>query len=208
MRFSLIPREMKFFDMFDETVAIVSRSANKLLDLVTHFDRLDERSDDLKREEFSCDEVVRRIFTALDLTFITPFDREDIHALANSLDDILDNMEETAYRFVEFRIDRPPSEMIKMATLIRDCCVRIEEAVKLCRNLSNAPQIQKNIEEVTRLENEGDALYRSCDSALFASPPDVLTLIKVRELYGWLEETVDACKDTAQVIAHIVVKGA
>lgn len=208
MRFSLIPREMKFFDMFDETVAIVSRSANKLLELVSQFDRLEERSEDIKREEHACDKVVRSIFVALDTTFITPFDREDIHALANSLDDILDNLEETAYRFVEFRIDKPPSEAVHMARIIRDCCEHVEQAVKLCRNLHNAPEIQKHLEAITRLENEADELYRSSDSALFASPPDVLLLIKVRELYVWLEETVDACKDTAQVISGIVVKGA
>ena len=208
MRFSLIPREMKFFDMFDETVAIVSRSANKLFDLVSQFDRLEERSEDLKREEYACDKEVRKIFIALDTTFITPFDREDIHALANSLDDILDNMEETAYRFVEFRIDKPPGVAVDMARIIRDCCTHVEQAVRLCRSLSNAVEIQKHLEEISRLENEADELYRSSDSALFASPPDVLHLIKLRELYVWLEETVDACKDTAQVISGIVVKGA
>jgi predicted phosphate transport protein (TIGR00153 family) len=208
MRFSLIPREMKFFDMFNEAVAILSRSANKLLELVSQFDRLVERSDDLKQEERACDEVVRRIFTSLDLTFITPIDREDIHALANSLDDIMDNVEETAYRFVEFRIEKPPSQTIIMARIVRDCCDHMEQAVRLCRDMGNAPQIQQHLEEITRLENEADIIYRSCDSALFASPPDVLQLIKVRELYAWLEETVDACKDASQVIAGIIVKGA
>src|SRR5437762_13991532 len=96
MRFSLIPREMKFFDMFDEAAAIISRAAGKFLDMVTEFDRLIARSNDLKLEEHACDEVVGRIISSLDQSFITPFDREDIHTLAASLDDILDNMEETA----------------------------------------------------------------------------------------------------------------
>src|SRR4051812_11589236 len=101
MRFSLIPREMKFFDLFEEVLTIVNRSAGKLYELISQFDRLVERSDDLKREESACDEVVRRILIALDTTFITPFDREDIYALARSIDDILDHIEETAYRFAE-----------------------------------------------------------------------------------------------------------
>ncbi len=207
MRFSLLPREMKFFDMFDEAAVILSRSATKFHTLVAEFDRLEERSDDLTREERACDEVVRRIIVALDLTFITPFDREDIHALATSIDDILDNLEETAYRFAEFRIDRPTTQMVEMARIIRDCASNVEQSLKLCRDLRNASQIQKYLEQITRLENEADSIYRSSDSALFANPPDVLHLIKLRELYSWLEETVDACKDVAQVIANIIIKG-
>src|SRR5262249_12519380 len=89
MRFNLMPREVKFFDMFDEAVALISRAADKLLALVTHFDRLSERSVQLKQDEHACDEIIRTILTALDKTFITPFEREDIHTLARSLDDIL-----------------------------------------------------------------------------------------------------------------------
>jgi len=97
MRFSLIPREEKFFDMFEEAFTIVNRSACKFLTLVTQFDRLQERSNELKEEENACDQVVKRIIVALDRTFVTPLDREDIHTLATRLDDILDNIEETAW---------------------------------------------------------------------------------------------------------------
>jgi len=207
MRFSLIPREMKFFDLFEEAIAITNRSSGKLYDLVSKFDRLVERSDDLKREEHACDAVVRRILEALDLTFITPFDREDIYALARSIDDILDHIEETSYRFTEFRLEKPPEQTVVMARIIRDCCGHLEQAVKLCRDLRNAPKIQKLLEEITLLENEGDSVYRASDSALFASPPPILELIKTRELYAYLEECIDACKDASTVIAGIVIKG-
>ena len=93
MRFSLMPREEKFFDLFDEAAIIISRASGKFLDMVTVFDRLPARSNELKLEERSCDEVVGRIIKALDRSFITPFDREDIHTLAAKLDDIMDNME-------------------------------------------------------------------------------------------------------------------
>jgi len=208
MRFSLVPREMKFFDLFDETVAILSRAAGKFVALVTEFDRLAERGQELKQEEHACDEIVRRIITALDRTFITPFDREDIHALATSLDDIMDNMEETAYRVVEFRIDKPTPEAVTLARIIQQCCTHIEQSVRLCRNLKNVETIQGHLQEITRLENDGDNIYRDSDSALFANPPDLLQFIKLRELYAWLEETVDACKDAALVITTIIVKGA
>src|SRR5262249_53717212 len=139
--------------------------------------------------------------------FITPFDREDIHTLATSIDDILDNMEETAHRFAVFRIDKPTPETVNLAKIIQECCLHLEGAIRQCRGMKNVAAIQAHLKEVGRLENEADRIYRETDSALFANPPDIMLLIKWRELYAWLEETVDACKDTAQVISEIVIKG-
>src|SRR5262249_2908747 len=148
-----------------------------------------------------------RIIKALDRSFITPFDREDIHALATRMDDVLDNMEETSHRLLVFRIERPTPPASALARIIQECCVHIERAVGLCRSMKNVEEIQEHLREIGRLENEADKIYRDSDSALFADPPDILLLIKWRELYGWLEETVDACKDVAQVISEIVIKG-
>jgi len=207
MRF-LLPREAKFFDMFDEAAAIISRAAAKFLGLTTEFNNLEERSRELKQEETLLDEVVGRIIQALDTTFITPFDREDIHTLATSIDDVLDNMEETAYRFVSFRIGRPTPEAVVLARIIKECCDHLEHAIRACRTLQKPEEIQANLREITRLENEADKLYRDTDGAMFANgAADILTLIKWRELYGWLEETVDACKAAAQVISEILIKG-
>ena len=207
MRFSLIPREMKFFDLFDEVSTILTRASGKFLAMVTEWNRLSERSYELRQEEHACDEVVGRIIKALDRSFITPFDREDIHTLAALLDDVLDNMEETAHRFIVFRIDQPTSAAVVLARIIQDCCVHLAAAIQLSRNLKNVEEIQNHLREIGRLENEADIVYRDTDSAMFANPPEILLLIKWRELYGWLEETVDACKDVAQVIAEIVIKG-
>ena len=207
MRFSFMPREVKFFDMFDEVAALLNQASKKFLEMVTVFDRLPERAADLRKEERSCDAVVERIIKALDQSFITPFDREDIHSLATRLDDVMDNMEETSHRFDVFRIDRPPPAAVQMARIIHDCCVHLEQAVGLCRTMKDVEAIQAHIREVTRLENEADRIYRESDAALFADPPDILLLIKLRELYGWLEETVDACKDASLIISEIVIKG-
>jgi uncharacterized protein Yka (UPF0111/DUF47 family) len=207
MRFSLIPREMKFFDMFDEAAALLTRAADKFLTMVTQFDRLAERSNDLKQDERALDAVVERIISALDQSFITPFDREDIHTLATALDDVLDNMEETAHRFRSFRIEKPTPPAIQMARIIHECCTHLEQAIKLCRTMKKVESIQEHLREIGRLENEADEIYRDSDGALFANPPEILLLIKWRELYGWLEETVDACKDVAMTISEIVIKG-
>jgi len=207
--FSLIPREKRFFDMFDETTAHLTKAAGKFLDMVTTFDNPTVRSAEMKVEEEALDDLVRRIIEALDQTFITPIDREDIHKLATSLDDILDNMEETAHRLQVFRIGRPTPEAIELARIIQQCCIHLEHAVRLCRDLRRPEEIQSRLKEVGLLENEADRLYRKVDAELFAQNGgvDILTLIKWRELYAWLEETVDACKDTANVISEIVIKG-
>jgi len=207
MRFNLLPRELKFYDMFDEAGALLSRASDKFLDMVTKFDRLQERSDELKAEEHAADDIVGRVIRALDRSFITPFDREDIHVLATKLDDVLDNMEETAHRFLVFRIERPTAAAVAMARIIQECCRHLEQLLRLTRTMKQVDQMQHHLREITRLENEADRIYRDSDSALFANPPDILLLIKWRELYGWLEETVDACKSASQVISEIMVKG-
>jgi uncharacterized protein Yka (UPF0111/DUF47 family) len=122
------------------------------------------------------------------------------------LDDVLDNMEETAHRFEVFRIDKPSSEATVLARIIQDCCKHLAEAIRLLRSMKNVEEIQGHLREIGRLENEGDRIYRDIDGDLFANPPDILLLIKWRELYGWMEETIDACKDVAMIISEIVIK--
>jgi uncharacterized protein Yka (UPF0111/DUF47 family) len=116
-------------------------------------------------------------------------------------------MEETAHRFVTFRIEKPTPAAEAMARIIHESCKHATEALALCRTLKDVEAIQGRIREVTRLENEADGIYRESDGALFANPPDILLLIKWRELYSWLEETVDACKHLALAISEVVIKG-
>ena len=210
MRFSLIPREMRFFDMFDDVTAHLTQGGVKFFEMVEKFDRLAERGKELKQEEETCDEIVGKIIRALDRTFITPFDREDIHTLATLLDDVLDNMEETAHRFEVFRIDRPTPDAVELARAIKDSCGHLEQAVRLLRDLRQSGEIQKHLKEISRLENVADDLYRKADAELFATAngsDDILRLIKWRELYAWMEETVDAAKEAAHIVSEIVIKG-
>jgi uncharacterized protein Yka (UPF0111/DUF47 family) len=220
MRFSLLPREMKFFDMFDEFGATITSAGKKFHEMVTTFDRLEIRSHELKRDEDACDASVEKIIKALDRTFITPFDREDIHTLATSIDDIMDNMEKTSYRLDVFKIDKPTPEAVELSRIIKECCGRVEQALRLLRDMRNSEKIHTLLREIGQLENDADKVYRKADAALFAhlvatngngahpiSTIDVLSLIKWREIYAWLEETVDACKYVANVISEIVIKG-
>src|ERR1022692_2608856 len=135
MRFSLIPRELKFFDMFDEFAVTLTHAAGRFHEMVTVFDKLDIRSHELKRDEDACDASVEKIIKALDRTFITPIDREDIHTLATSLDDIMDNMEKTSYRLEVFRIDKPTPEAVELARIVKESCLHLEAAIKLMRDM-------------------------------------------------------------------------
>lgn len=204
----LMPREEKFFDLFDEGAEILVQAAGKFLEMMRSYDRVSERSEELKEAEHACDLLVERIFRALDRSFVTPMDREDIHALATSLDNVLDNMEETAYRLETYRLERPTPEQVEIAEIVKESCTHVAQAIKLCRKMKDLHQLEIILREIGRLENKADIIYRDAEAKLFGHPPDLLTLIKTHELDGWLEETVDACREVAQVISRIVVKGA
>src|SRR5438045_5780649 len=133
---------MKCVDLSDEVSATLTRASGRFLAMVTESNRLPERSYEMRQEEHACDEVVGRIIKALDRSFITPFDREDIHTLAALLDDILDNMEETAHRFVVFRIQQPTPEAVVMARITQDCCTHLAGALQSLRSLKNVEEIQ------------------------------------------------------------------
>ena len=209
MKFKLVPTDDKFFDLFCEVAENAAQSARGLQDLLQHFDDLPERHQRIIECEQRGDALTDQILSRLNTTFITPFDREDIHNLATSLDDIMDSLEETAHRFEVFRIEAPTRASIQLASIISEACQHLEHAIRLLRNMNKPEDIHAHILEVSRLENEADRLYREVDAALFdnTTPQDVLTLIKWRELYGWLEETVDSCKDVANHISEIVIKG-
>ncbi len=202
-----IPRDQKFFDMFDEVGELIARGGTVLADLVEKFDHLERRAVDLKELEHECDLTVERILVALGRTFLTPLDREDIHALATSLDTVLDNIEETAYRLVSFRIERPTPEAIRLGLIVQKSCEHVQRAVQLCRRQISSEEMSRVLREISRLENEADDISRNTEADLFENPPEIMTFIKWKELYGWFENSVDACRGVAHVINEIVVKG-
>jgi uncharacterized protein len=206
MRFSLIPREHKFFDQFDDVTKIIVTAAQTFAELVEHFDYRERRMNELRELEHKCDVAVGGILTSLGRTFITPFDREDIHTLATSLDDVLDNLEEAAFRLTAFRIDKPTPEAVTMALIIQQACNHVQQAVHMCRRQIGSEEMAGELREISRLENAADEVFRNVEADMFANPPEIMTFIKQREVYAWLENTVDACRDVAHVINEIAVK--
>jgi predicted phosphate transport protein (TIGR00153 family) len=207
MRFSWLPRELKFFDMFDEVTAIIGQAAKVFCELVEHFDHRERRMNDMRELEHACDMAVEKILTSLGRTFITPFDREDIHSLATSLDDVVDNMEDAAFRLTAFRIERPTAQAVTMALIVQQITGYVQRAVSLCRGQLGSEEMARVLREISRLENDADEVYRDVEEELFASPPEIMTFIKQREFFAAMENTVDACRDVGHVINEIVVKG-
>ena len=147
--------------------------------------------------------ITHQIFDRLRATFITPFDPEDIQSLATSLDDVLDSMEDAAFRIVAYRIDPIPKPAVELAEMISSSCQAIARAL---RGLHDKGEVMEACIEVNRLEDEADAIERCMLIDLFSSPGDAITIIKLKDLYEALEQTTDRCEDVADVIQNIAVK--
>ena len=201
--FSLFPREEDFFVLFRKQAALLRVGCDQLLEMVTSFDRLEERAKQLKDTEHQADVVTHEIFERLNRTFITPLEREDIHQLASNLDDVLDAVEAIGARLFLFQVGRPSSEALRMATILTECAAQIEQAVDNLKQMNNLISFTM---EINRLENEADGISRQVTADLFSGKHDLLDVMRWKEIYGRLEGAADKCEDVANAIESIVVK--
>ncbi len=201
--FSLFPKEEDFFLLFRKQAALVREACDQLHEMMEKFDRLEERTKALKDTEHRADLVTHEIFERLNRTFITPLEREDIHALASGLDDVIDAAEAIASRLVLFNIAGPTPEAIKMTAILRDCGRQIEQAVD---NLKNMQNLMSFTIEINRLENEADGISRQVVADLFSGRHEILDVMRWKEIYGRLESASDQCEDVANAIESIVLK--
>jgi uncharacterized protein len=203
--FRLIPREERFFDLFVEDAANILDGARQLESMLRSFDNPDKSAKKIRETEHKGDEISHDIGRRLEATFVTPFDREEIHYLISNLDDILDLVEEVADTFVLYRIDSPTKTSVKQAALVVQACDTLHQALSNLRGFKN---LDKYIIEVHRIENEGDRLSRSAIAGLFDDGTKTIEVLKWKEIYTLLEETIDKCDDVAKQIERIVVKHA
>ena len=203
MRFSLAPREERFFEMFDTSVDVVLRGARLFNDLLQDFSDVERKAKALKEVELEGDQNTHRVMEALNRSFVTPIDRDDIHALNAGLDDVLDYMEALASRLLLFKIQEITPEMKEFGKLLLMATEQIAEAV---HNLRHIDRLLPFCKEIKNLENLGDDLSRKVISDLFENEKDPIQLIKLKELYGRMESTMDKCEDLANTIESIVIK--
>jgi uncharacterized protein len=204
-KFRLIPREESFYDLFVQDAEVMVQAAEVLQDIVTTFEDVGAKARHLHDLEHEMDEVTHEIMRRLNTTFVTPIDREDIHELATSLDDVLDHLDAAADLLVLHRIEQPLPEMKAQAELLLRAAKSTEEAM---RKLPAFDTLSPYWVEINRLENEGDRVYRQGIADLFSGDYKAMDVLKWRDIIDELEAAMDVLEDVANTLEGIALKQA
>lgn len=201
----ILPRDEKFYDLFTELAKRLTASAGILRELFQNPGQLDAKVTAIKGLEHEADRLTHDIIDRIDRTFVTPFDREDIHQLASELDEVVDFIDGTARRAQIFRVQRIRQPAIVLAEVLSRAAGAVEEGV---RDMKNAKHVYAVSEKLKVLEEEGDAVYHDAMGKLFAEGGDALEVIKWKDLYDKLEDALDQCEDVGNVLQSIALKNA
>ena len=203
----LIPKEKRFFDLLDNQAAHMVKGAELLVEGLERWENPADLRKRLKDVEHEGDGLTHDLFEQINTTFITPMDREDIAALASSLDDVLDFTYATANHMVLYDLREVPPPLLETARLLRDQTKHLAAAVGALRNLKDRATIQRHLIEVNKLENAADEVTNAAIAGLFrTAEKDVLYIIKMKDIYNYIETATDKGEDCANVIGDIVVK--
>jgi len=202
----LIPREEKFYRFFQRQAELNVEAASLLCDAIKQDpERVQATVERIRDLEHDGDAVIQEVFRLLRKTFITPLDPEDIHRLAERQDDLLDDIEECAFRLAAYRLAVIPDAVASTANIVREACGRLAAAVEA---LERGRPVDQHTDHVKRLEEQADRDLRAAELALFAAETDPISLFKQKELMEWMEAIADRCEDVADVVENIVVKNA
>ena len=202
--FRLLPKEEKYFELFNRQAGFVVEAARQLSSLFEDFGNREGYVKQIKAIETACDDVTHEIIKKLNQTFITPIDREDIHALAGGLDDIVDAIEYTALRVILYRIEGPTDHARNMTDVLLRLSAELEKGVKALE--TDGQRAMQSCIAIHTLESEGDGYHHEAIDSLFAGEQNALTIIKYKELYEKLERAIDRCEDVANTLEAIVLK--
>ena len=200
----IIPQDKGFYDLLSKESATVLKGAIKLEDAVKSFDNMEERRKEFKDIEHNGDEIVHDIYERVNRSFITPIDQEDLTRLASGYDDVLDFMYLVMNRLVLFEIKAPTQTMMEFAGIVRESVEQLHSAFGSLNNL-NPTTIDRACIEVDRLENEADVLLNDSVATLFKSQ-DVISILKLKEIYEHLETITDRCEGVSFIIRDILIK--
>jgi len=207
----LMPREGRFFSLFDQHAKLIVEGAVALADVLRHYEDLKDRTHGIKLiedAEHAADRITHDTVQLLHTTFVTPFDRDDIHRLISRMDDVLDLIQDTGESLVLYDIQRITNEARQLSELLLRCAERVQSAVGLMASMADAPAILKICQEIDHLESEADKVMRQAISDLFRNEQDVRQLIKLKAVYEALESATDKCQDVANVIESVVLENA
>ncbi len=201
----LIPRDEKFYDMFREQAENIHEAAQKLVKLFDDFRDVEKTVTEIKFVEHKGDQLIHVLMTKLNKTFITPFDREDIHSLGSALDDVLDLIDSVASRIPIYKITAITPGARQLAKVILHGSEIIVRAVS---QLNKPENILEYCNQLTQLEKDADRIKGECIARLFENTTDPFEVIKWKEIYEVLESTTDRCEDVADVLEAVVLKAA
>jgi predicted phosphate transport protein (TIGR00153 family) len=203
----IFPKEIDFFEIFDKAASNLTKATSLLVSLMENFDNLEARAKEIYEVEQDGDMLTHDIMKKLNRTFITPIDREDIHALASRMDDILDLVWGGVDRMIVFKIAEPTPQAVELAKDLHQTTEVLQKTIKELR-AKNYSHVQEHCIEINRLENRIDRIFRDALGKLFDDMKDPLLIIKWKEIYEHLEDASDRCEDVANVLESIVLKNA
>ncbi len=195
-----------FYELFDEFIHKITGVAEAFSDLVHHYDGVADKVAHMKVMETDCDMQAHKILKKMNESDNLPFDKEDMYALTRDMDDIVDFIEEASSRFVIFDVQEVRPEAIAISELLLQCIQELEELFSNLREIHTSPNVRAHIIEVNRIENEGDILYRKALTKLFRNEQSPVEIVKWKELYDVLENSLDACENVANIVDGFVMK--
>jgi len=207
-KFSFIPREQKFYDLFEEGASNLLEGAHALLEMAKHYDEAPQRAAVVTEFEHRGDSITHRIIEQLHLTFVTPLDREDIVTLSHSIDDMLDHIEGAAGMLVLYKIKALEPNALALIDLVVRVAEEVNAAVPKLRRRRDLKSILRHCVEINRLENEADEVLRLALAHLFDNGSNAVEIIKWREIYELLEGATDRGEDISDVLEGLVLKHA
>jgi predicted phosphate transport protein (TIGR00153 family) len=201
-----MPREEKFFDLFEGSAQNMVKAAQKLKELIYNWENVEEKVNEITELEHTGDTITHQISERLHRTFVTPFDREDIARLAHSMDDVTDFIQAAADAMLIYKVDLPGQRAKELADVIVQSAIEVEKVMPELRRPTESKQVLERCVELNRLENVADRIFRSAIGELFDDTADAAKIIKWREIYEHMESATDRCEDVANVIEGVALK--
>ena len=207
-RFPFIPQEQAFFGLFEQSAQNMVKTAQSLQRLVETYANVPENVAEITELEHQGDLITHQIIAQLHRTFVTPFDREDIALLAQSLDDVTDFIHAAADSIFIYKVERPTLRAIELADIIVQAAIEVEKVMPQLRHRAKLKEILPRCVEINRLENMADRVFRAAMGELFDNSLDIASVIKWREIYQYMESATDRCEDVANVLEGVALKHA
>jgi uncharacterized protein len=203
---NLLPKDTVFFDLFEGLSRHAVSSAEHLRQMVRNFPNIEPHLQRIREEEHAADQLAHTALDRLDRTFITPFDREDIHELVGGLDDIIDGIDAVAKRFPLFHVTAVEPTFALQADVLVQATVAVSEAVHRLRKSRKLSELSDKLIEIHHKESVGDDNHHAALSRLFGGGTDALDVLKWKELYDYIEDAIDGCEDVGNTLERIVLK--